>query len=143
MLAVAMLQWGCERPLLQPTSSSVLIAVAVACEPRAGTPSSHAYCSAWCCFSDGSTEFITPTAVWESSDHASATVERGIVALHMTGDVHVTATYRWRDGATVAGAHRLTITERGCVVSNPSASRLCDGASPGTPGLGTPGTCPR
>ena len=150
ILTASMSQWGCrdgarsifEKPLLQPTPSSMLSAVAVACEPRSGTPSTHAYCPAWACFSDRSTQFVTPTAVWDSSDKAIATVDRGIVEFHSTGEVVIRATYRWQDGMPVTGSHRLTITERGCIVSDPARSRLCDGASGGIPCVVAPGTCP-
>lgn len=142
ILTASMSQWGCESPLLPPTPSSMLSAVAVACEPRSGTASTHAYCPAWACFSDRSTQFVTPTAVWDSSDAAIATVDSGIVEFHSTGEVVIRATYRWQDGMPVTGSHRLTITERGCTVSDPSRSRLCDGASGGIPGVVVPGTCP-
>ncbi len=142
VLTISILQWSCERPLLAPTSSSRLSAVAVACAPRAGTPSTHAYCSAWSCFVDRSTQFVTPTAEWGSSNEAIATVVGGVVEFHATGEVVITATYRWQDSMPVTGAHRLTVTERGCTVSDPFSSRLCDGASGGIPGVRTPGTCP-
>ena len=142
ILADSVAQWGCERPLLAPTPSSMLSAVAVACEPRAATPSTHAYCPAWSCFSDRSTQFVTAAAVWNSSNEAIATVDRGVVEFHSTGEVVISATYRWQDDMPVTGSHRLTVTERGCTVSDPSRSRLCDGASGGRPGVVAPGTCP-
>ncbi|MFN7985100.1 MAG: hypothetical protein U0Q11_24930 [Vicinamibacterales bacterium] len=142
-LAIAITSWwGCEQLLLQPTASSQLAAVAVACEPRSGTPSTHAYCPAWACFADRSTQFVTTTAVWSSSNEAVATVDNGVVAFHTTGDVVISATYHWQNGAAVTGAHHLTITETGCTVSNPSRSLLCDGAAGGTSSVFAPGTCP-
>jgi hypothetical protein len=143
LLAYSAVLWGCgDRPLLAPTPLSTLSAVAVACEPRAATPFTHAYCPAWSCFSDRSTQFVTPVAAWYSSNEAIATVDRGIVEFHSTGDVVISATYRWHDGRPVTGSHRFTITDRGCAVSDPSRSRLCDGASGGIPGVAAPGTCP-
>ncbi|MFN7980912.1 MAG: hypothetical protein U0Q11_03565 [Vicinamibacterales bacterium] len=142
-LAFAITSWlGCEQPLLQPTASSRLAAVAVACEPGSGTPTTHAYCPAWACFADRSTQFVNTTAAWSSSNQAVATVDNGVVAFHSTGEVVISATYRWQNGASVTGSHRLTITEHGCTVSSPSRSLLCDGAAGGTSSVFAPGTCP-
>ncbi len=112
----------------------------MACQPRSGTPLTHAFCPATACFSDQSEQYITPTAEWNSSDPALAIVDRGIVEYRSLGEVVISATYRWQGGAPVTGVHRLTITDKGCTVSDPSWSPLCDGATGGSGSI-RPGNC--
>jgi len=133
---------GCEQPLKPTSISATLSSVQVACAPRDGTPTTHAFCQATACFSDNSLQSIVASAVWQSSNPVVATVERGIVEYRSMGGVTITATYSWKGGTPVTGAHPLTITELGCALSDPGTSRLCDGALGGIPGLRAPATCP-
>lgn len=136
---------GCslESPLTPTSPSATLQSVVVACERLTAGPAGlpNAYCPATACFSDRTIRFITPDATWSTSVPAIATVEAGRVFNRGTGSVVISATYAWQGGAPVTGVHRMTITESGCVASDPQRPNLCDDGSGGTPGFSPPGTC--
>lgn len=86
------------------TSPSTVASVVVAGTPPAA--GSNAQFSAMATLSDGTTQDVTSTSTWTSSNTAVATVSStGVVSGVADGSVNVTATYQ-----SVAGVDQIALT---------------------------------